>query len=762
MMASYNNCSGRVAAFLLMAVLIAGCGGSNDGPAGPAGSTGPQGPQGPQGPITGSPIPVTSAEKINVAITGVSVPAGGGAPTVSLTLTSDAGEGLTGLPAGNIGFVIAQLTPGTNGGSSEWQSYVTRDDGGVTNAQASTETATAGTYVDNDDGTYEYTFANALTAYPAGPIFDQSKTHRVGIEIRTSSGGFLPENIPADNAPVDFLPTGGAPIFTRLIVDSDTCNACHDNLEMHGEARFDVEYCVQCHNPSSIDGNTGNTVDMKRLIHNIHSGRPDYQIVGFGGTPHDWADVIWPQDIRNCQTCHEEDDANTPQASNWRRVPSRAACGTCHYDDGDALNEKHDYAIEDGTHPAGLAFADDTQCVDCHGPNGTVRNAEGRLVQIAVAHEILEKTAGEAFRLNIEDISGTGPGDTPVVRFSVTNPENGNVPYDIHTDAPFTSCAGGASRLSVNVAWSTTDFTNAGSGSLPGLPITMNPLNACGGSSVANPDNTFTVTAATQIPLTAVGTASVAIEGHPAVDVDNNGSVERIAVTNAVDYAPITDASIVPRRSVVDIQKCDDCHNMLSLHGNNRTDRPEVCVTCHNPNMTDISQRAPVAVPEVPPTDCLNVLGADDAPLDFKHMIHGMHASGENDKPFDVCGFRNSVHSFNFVYPGKLNNCEGCHLAGTYYPVDAAQVLGTTFDANDPATPTDDRVVSPNASVCSACHIEPLDILHMEQNGGDFNATKAADGTLVSSGIESCTVCHGPGRTADVKEVHEVGKFEFN
>ena len=740
---------------MLVGLLCAGCSGAGDGATGPAGAAGPAGPPGPQGPPSGTPIPVTSAQKINVAITAVSVPAGGGAPTVTLTLFNDSGQGLTGLPAGNIRFVIAQLTPGTNGGSSEWQSYVTRDDGGVTNAQATTETATAGTYVDNNDGTYEYTFANALTAYPAGPVFDQSRTHRVGIEIRTNSGGFWPENIPADNAPFDFLPTGGAPIFTRLIADSDTCNACHDNLEMHGEARFDVEYCVQCHNPSSIDGDTGNTVDMKRLIHNIHSARADYQIIGFGGTLHEWSGVVWPQDIRNCQTCHEEDDANTPQASNWRLVPNRAACGTCHYDDGDALNGKHDFAIEDGVHPLDLAFNDDTQCVDCHGPDGTVLSpTTGRLVQIPVAHEILEKTAGEAFALNILSVTGTGQGEFPVITFSVTDPTNLDAAYNIHTDAPFTACAGGASRLAVNVAWSTTDFANIGSGNLPGVPVSMNPLAACGGASVDNGDGTFTVTSPTAIPASTVGTASIAIEGHPAVDVNNDGSLERIAVTNAVFYAPITDASAVPRRTVVDVQKCDDCHNQLSLHGNNRTDKPEVCVTCHNPMMTDVSQRG--ADP------CLSDLGADDATIDFKHMIHGIHASGEIGKPYEVCGFRSSVHSFDFVYPGRLNNCEGCHLADTYFPVDSTQVFGTTFDANDPATLTDDRVVSPNASVCSACHVEPLDIQHMQLNGGDFDATKAADGTMVSSKIESCVICHGPGRTADVKEVHEVGAFEFN
>jgi len=50
----------------------------------------------------------------------------------------------------------------------------------------------------------------------------------------------------------------------------------------------------------------------------------------------------------------------------------------------------------------------------------------------------------------------------------------------------------------------------------------------------------------------------------------------------------------------------------------------------------------------------------------------------------------------------------------------------------------------------------------MKQNGGDFEATKAADSTLISTGVETCVLCHGPGRSADVGEVHGVGDFQFN
>ena len=99
----------------------------------------------------------------------------------------------------------------------------------------------------------------------------------------------------------------------------------------------------------------------------------------------------------------------------------------------------------------------------------------------------------------------------------------------------------------------------------------------------------------------------------------------------------------------------------------------------------------------------------------------------------------------------------------TFYPVSPAEVHGTTIDVGgDITTPTDDTVISPNTAVCSTCHADQLAADHMQQNGGDFNATKAADSALISSGVETCAICHGPGRTSDVKEVHGVAEFQFN
>lgn len=747
----------RLAGLMLASALLFACDGSTGpagpaGPAGTAGTPGAPGPSGPPGPSTGTALPFDSADNINVEIQSVTVPTGGGAPEVTMFLSDDLGFGLKGVAANMVGFTIAELTAGVRGSSSAWQSYITKGSTNPPNVQATTESATAGTFTDNNDGTYTYTFAQDLTAYPAGPVFDATKTHRLGVEIRTDR--VLDHNIPANNAPYDFVPAGGSPVFTRLLVNNEVCNACHDKLEAHGEARFDVEYCVTCHNPYSIDPDTateewGGTVDMTQMIHKIHYGADlmfGYEIIGFGGRPHDFSAVEFPQDARNCTTCHDESDASIPQTSNWRTKPNRAACGACH----DRIDWDGSENDPNRLHYAGLVFIDDSGCVACHGVDAEVLNGEFR---VAEAHRQPDREAGEHFSYNVLSVSNTAVGEFPVIEFSVTDPLNGDTPYDILNDPAWTRCFD--SRLAVGIAWDTDDYHNNNSGSTPGLPVSIDPLGGgtCFGASTDVGGGVFSVTSPVAVPANAGGSLAVIIEGHPAVDID--GAVERVAVTSAVTYAAITDAAAMPRRQTVAIEKCDECHNQLAVHGNNRTDNIEVCVTCHAPNVTDINRRVGT---------CATALGTDDTPVDFKVMIHALHAFGKDGVALEVCGFGfpSTPHTFDFDYPGQLNNCEGCHVEDGFYPVDPAAVLGTTVDANDPATPADDTVISPNSAVCSACHSEDLARNHMMQNGGDFAATKDADSNLISSGVETCELCHGPGGIADVKVVHHVDEFQFN
>jgi OmcA/MtrC family decaheme c-type cytochrome len=313
----------------------------------------------------------------------------------------------------------------------------------------------------------------------------------------------------------------------------------------------------------------------------------------------------------------------------------------------------------------------------------------------------------------------------------------------------------------VQIGWNTLDYTNTGSGSekaavgaAPALPIAINAL----ASSTANGGLVYTVTSKVPIPLTARGTGAAALEGHPAAQDPATGLwTVREPVKSAYYYFPITDATPYARREIVDVGKCMACHGSvaprLSLHGNNRTEEVRVCVMCHNPNATDIAYRLATDGPEVP--------------IDFKRVIHSIHAAKMRSTPFVVIGFQHSVNNFSTVdFPGELANCQTCHRPGTYGLPLGRNVLGTTVDTRSTFTettpgtftktidadPANDLNITPIAAVCSACHDDSSAVGHMRQKGASFAALQAD----IDSGRirERCPACHGAGRPEDVVRVH--------
>ncbi len=526
-----------------------------------------------------------------------------------------------------------------------------------------------------------------------------------------------------------------------------------------------------CHESFSFDAQSGNTIDLKVMIHKIHSGEtlPSveaggfYGIFGFGNTFNDFSDVVFPQDKRNCQTCHQESDADTPQASNWRKTVNADVCSACH----DNVN------WTTGANHGGVA-ATSEQCDTCHGPNSTI---EGGNLRPQVAHLIPEDEAAKKFKFEVVRIQGikadgspgatacaagtagcrVNPGEYPLLTIRVSDPTTGAL-YKL-TDPPFTNtipcsptpCNATAARLRARVAYTTQNFTNPGSGSTPAQPIQIDFLAtaaapsgapaAAGGPPVFNADGTYTKAGAKPIPAGLIGgTGETFVEGRTIVDISDNPAVHEFATAGVTASAgviyPITDATAVARRAIVDVKKCDDCHHKLSFHGDDRNDNTELCSTCHNPE---------------------NASGADLAsgrPFDFKLLIHGIHAATYSFGGLSFADVR---------FPGKLNNCEGCHKPDTYYPVDPTKVFATSVTRGAVAgSPSDDIAYTPNVAVCSNCHTTSQAKLHMEQNGGSFNATKNADGTSNEAVAETCQTCHGPGRIVDVKVAHKVGEFQYN
>jgi OmcA/MtrC family decaheme c-type cytochrome len=380
------------------------------------------------------------------------------------------------------------------------------------------------------------------------------------------------------------------------------------------------------------------------------------------------------------------------------------------------------------------------------------------------------KTAADRFKFTIVDATPTTAGSTPTITFKIE--KDGAGLANFKSDPAFS--AGANSTLNIRIAWSTKEIGNTGAGSY-GQPATINLLTdtsvTAGGTA-----GTYTVTGTT-IPVGTTGTLRVYIDGHPAGDVTTAGSfTDRLPTTSVFKDFPVTDASAVARRVVVDVAKCDKCHDRLSLHGGNRNDQPGVCVNCHNPNATDRGRRTGVGVD-----------GKTEESIDFKRMIHAIHAARKDDPATTaveghgfrnagivVYGFGGSVNDFSHVrFPGLLNDCTACHttttatsgigtyeLTGVWDPTSSSysNLLGSTIDTGAlAADASDDLKISPTAAVCSSCHDGANARLHMRGAGGQFGVTQAAITAAATSGNgESCAICHGPGKTLDLKTVHGI------
>jgi OmcA/MtrC family decaheme c-type cytochrome len=693
---------------------------------------------------------------------------------------------VTSLTTSSARFILTKLVPESGTVPAHWQSYINRKDGSF--MQATTENN--GTLVYNGNGAYTYTFATdpATATYPTGlnasdpnflnsglPVgYDASLVHRVAIQI---SG----QGLPSTNASYDFIPAGGTVTnaMKRDIVMTASCNECHNKLALHGGGRVETKFCVTCHNPGSTDGQApNNTVDFKVMIHKIHRGKDlpsvadgggSYIITGYANSVHDYSPIGFPMDIRNCTKCHDGADAGTPNGDNWKTKPSQQACGSCHdhvtFNDGvspqDTIINDPDGAGYLRGHGSSANNVNDGfmvyngTCAGCH-------PATGGLAPIVTRHLIPETEAAKLFEFHIDAVNTSYTAPNLTVQFYVKNPVSGTN-YDLDTSTEFNS--GGNSSLSLLVGWDTSDYSNDLSGSNPGQPVSINALTDLTVTEVGGGTFVYEVTKdLTGMGAETSGTLVVALQGHPS---DSTGTL-RVPVKSAVLYVSTSGGTPDERREVVNITaKCDQCHGTLSMHGANRVDEGQVCVICHNPFATDITKR--VGGPFLD--------GKPEESIDFKRMVHAIHSQGATKRiqPLVVYGYGNNAHEFSTSsstgddvhFPGRVSDCRTCHIGDTFMLPLGQNVFGSTVLTGVLADQSDDKKFSRTASVCSACHDSFAATSHMSQNGGAVEIRNDSDGSLavdltktlaeLNSGAgESCPLCHGPGRFADISVWHVV------
>jgi OmcA/MtrC family decaheme c-type cytochrome len=333
---------------------------------------------------------------LNVEIVGVTNHMAGQAPTVSFRITNNEGAILTDLSGlGSLSFTLA-------GPTSDYAELI--------RASALGGGASGTISGPNNAGVFDYSLATSLPE-------DATGTWGVGIEARrsvqlaTSTDETISVNEAAVNPVVTFTVDDSTALPRRVVVEDANCQNCHGELSrgfsIHGNLRNQVEYCVLCHNPNETDydrrrrdpdavaiGDENATIDLKVLIHKIHTGeelaQKPYLVYGFGSTGftvHDFSEVLYPSDRRNCAMCHAEgtqlippfssealgtlltsiDPATGDEVIDGRLGAITAACNSCH--DSDAAMA-HAATQTD--------FMGREACEVCH--------AEGRDVAVSESH----------------------------------------------------------------------------------------------------------------------------------------------------------------------------------------------------------------------------------------------------------------------------------------------------------------------------------------------------------------------------------------
>ena len=478
---------------------------------------------------------------------------------------------------------------------------------------------------------------------------------------------------------------------------------------------------MTCHNPGNLDPNDGKSFDAKVFFHKLHMGASlpsvvaggTYSVVNSFGTS-DYSKVVFPADPgdpRRCETCHEQTTGAAQQTA-FMTNPTRVACGSCH----DDVN-----FVSGANHPGGPQF-DDNQCATCHAPAGS--DFDASILGAHTAPTASTLLAGLA--VNIAKVANGTAGTAPVVSFTVLNTAGAAVPLSKLGSISFT------------MAGPTTDYgyTTFGTATTPGYVTESAAGATCDVSG--NCQYTFTHV----VPATSTGTYAIGVEARrtDVLNVDIGGQLSiQYGAPNKVSYFSVDGSPVVPRRAVVAIANCNQCHVSLQLHGALRNNT-EYCVMCHNPSNTDVSVRssAVVASDKAAPPQGIN----------FNTLVHRIHDGvnmAADKRTYIVVGFGGSHNDFSgTLFPAlsptgaatDLKNCSMCHVnSSEQAAVSLTGLNPVTRSLRDLINP-----IQPTASACSGCHLDLATASHFLANTTSLG--------------ESCAVCHSSGAAFAVDQVH--------
>jgi OmcA/MtrC family decaheme c-type cytochrome len=626
------------------------------------------------------------------------------------------------LDANSVQFGIAKIVTDKDTGLSDYESYLTNDavagrEYRFQNAATKpTLTTTKQAQVDSGgkltqtDTGYTYVFSRTIPA-----TYDKAATTVVAGQATRNAREFVA------NSAYWFVPGGGTPV-KREVVNTKTCNGCHDNIAAHGGQRREVVYCAVCHTDQTFDPESGNSVDLKVMTHKIHfgkqlpsvvAGKKPYYIVGYNLNVFDFSKAGFPQDVRNCTTCHRD----APQADNWKTMPSRAACGSCH-DDIDWETGKSKFP--GGKDHAAGPQKDDKACKTCH-PADSGNEFDASVVGAHVIPTRSKQLKGLVYTL---DSVTAKVGEKPVIEFTVK--DNAGAALDA-TKLDF---------IEVVLAGPTTDYARSIREMVNQITVPPAAPFVRAGTLADLGGGKFRYTFAATLDATWKGSVGVGIAAYKNTTIKGNDAkdvVVREGNVNPVKYVSVDGSPVVPRRTVTNLAKCNMCHlelgspNGLTVHGGIRRS-PEYCDLCHHANATDEAARPKE---KLPPES-----------IHQKYMIHSLHIGNERDVAVEFYG-RSVARTEDLGYPtaSGQRNCSKCHLGTTNQLPLPTTALATTVTQSGQVI----RTWQPVTATCIGCHSNQVKVAHFQLTTG-------------ANGVETCSICHGPGRDFAVDKVHRVSQ----
>jgi OmcA/MtrC family decaheme c-type cytochrome len=608
-------------------------------------------------------------------------------------------------------------------------------------------------------------------------------------------------------------------------VDTKYCVVCHTDQRKYGYANVasTAGKFPALKETATVDAVTGITSyryspetriadgevsgNFTTLVHKIHQGKDlvkenyNYANVAFNNKGYSMLDG----GQRMCTKCH--DNSKAAQADNWKAKPTRLACGACHdginwaTGTGTTLADKAEGLGKASGH-AGRAQPDDAICAICHRAEMTIANHQTENLTKHnptvpaglknISYEI-KSAAVNATTNNVTVVFRVLADGSPV---TFKAPAAGmTAPLDGFTGSPSFLLAYAMNASATDGIAAPAEYNNAGVKQAQAISVSIANLldtTKAADGSLSAPDGsgyytaTLLGTGAKKFPVGAIMRA-VALQGYFT-------QISPAAARHAISVVKEVTGDAV-RRKVVDSDKCSNCHEWFEGHGGNRVYQTQVCVMCHVPGLATSGRGIPdstmntwsftaamQAIVDFWKFDKTATNAALALPVttnNFKDMIHGIHAGRERVNPFRDARDRtpSTIQLLDFArmdFPGQLNNCETCHISGTYSSVplnalpstyeivdaayDAGIAAGTATTAQAKAALATtaangtDRVTTPFAGACVSCHDSAAAKAHIKLQGGGLQVNRNTPGLAAS---ESCVTCHGPGKGEDPAIAHK-------